>query len=790
LNLTGKNQTGEKNMSISKLKNQFYLLLIGIIFVTSYFFIKGGVIYFDDGFFPFNPYQMLDRELSLFNYPFFLGAPYNYTFNYIPFTLFSAFFITVLHLPYWIDEFLYISTIQAIGAIGTFRLITKLIAGKESESITLIGAFFGSLLFTFNFTKVITINEFYPVFISINFLPLLLSYITDLFRTKRYSVKLMLYISLISLVMASGYYESTFTLIIVIGILSFLFYCIFYSTLYWKDKIIKFSLVVLIISLTSVWVVPSLLFNTFAGFVIVPTSISKVSTLVVEMNYNHSLSLMSFITLDYELAGYSVLPLVLGSKIVYYIGLTIGLFFASQLFVFLPKKNEYKSTIKFFDALLFTLFVIGLIDWPSQLLLNPYFSGTVFTLTISWEFFIFQLWLSIIIGLSIPAFLTRNIKKKEINTILPIKNRGLKPKTILKMLGSSAKSFVPIAVIIILLLGYSIPIAVNQQMGSAQTTGFVLSTYHPSKSIIETGDFLSQHSKDGDVLVLPVIAGDYLINGSHSLWAVTTPLYTFTSSFLEYRDRAGANNTMTYPILTKFQTEPSGNIYNYLALFGIKYIIISKNLDTSNYIAQYNATINERLQNYFNSTARFSYVESLGNYTIFRLDQTNPIIYAGNAYDQNYLLSNNSTIGLFNTFVQGVMNYRNDSVFCGLNYNLTGITSKNVNITWKQTSLNSYTIDIKSRTSFALNFLEGYSKEWGNFKWELRVDGQGIDHKHYVSNLFANGWIMPSGNYTATIFLSYAATQNIVYVVSLSAPVFLLLYTGTTYIRRIVLKKI
>jgi len=775
---------------IGKLKNQFYLLLIGIIFVTSYFFLNRGVIYFDDGFFPFNPYQMLVSELSLFNYPFFLGAPYNYTFNYIPFTLFSAFFIKILYLPYWVDDFLYISIIQSIGALGTFRLIAKLIPGKDNNRATLIGAFFGSLLFTFNFTKVITINEFYPVFISINFLPLLLSYITDLFRTKRYSVRLILYISLISLVMASGYYESTFTLIIAIGILSFLVYCIFYSTLSSKEKIIKFSIVVFIISLASLWVVPSLLFNTFQGFAaVVPKSTSEVSTLVFEMNYTHSLSLMSFITLDYKFAGFSVLPLVLGSKIIYYIGLTIGLFFASQLFVFLPKKNEYKSTIKFFDALLFILFVIGLIDWPPQLLLNPYFSGTVFTLTLGWEFFIFQLWFSIIIGLSIPAFLRGNFKKEQINTILPRKKGGLKIKKILKMLGPPVKSYVPTAVIIILLLGYSTPIAAHQQMGVDQPIGFVSSTYHPSKSIIETGDFLSQVSNEGNVLVLPVIAGDYLITGSHSLWAVTTPLYTFTSSFLEYRDRAEANNTLTYPLMTKFQTEPSGNVSNYLSLFGIKYIILSKNLNTSNYIVHFNATNYERLQKYFNSTAGFSYVVSFGNYTIFKLDHTNPIIYAGNAYDQNYLLSNNSTLCLYNIFTQGKMNYRNDSIFYGLTRNVTGVTPENVNITWKQTSLNTYTIGVKSRIVFALNFLKGYSLSWGNFKWELKVDGLGIDDKHYVSNLFANGWIMPPGNYTATIFLSYAAAQNLAYIVSLSIPLFLFLYTGTIYITRIVFNK-
>ena len=775
-------------MWIAKLKNQFYLLLIAIICVTSYILLNRGVIYFDDGLFPFNPYLMLVRDLSLFNFPYFLGTPYYFTFNYLPFTLFSLFFINVLHLPYWIDDFLYISAIQSIGALGTFRLITKLIPDKDNDKITLMGAFFGALFFTYNFQELRTINEFYPVFISINFLPLLLSYIMDLFRTNGYSVKLLLYISLISVVMASGYFQATSTLIIAIGIFSFLIYCILNSTLPRKEKVIKFSLVIFIISLGSAWVIPALLFGTFQGFIIAPTSISGPSILMNEMNYFHNNALMSFTTLYYEMSDFLVLPRILGSRIVYYVGVTIGLFFASQLFIFLPKENVYKSAIKFFDSLLFIFFFIGLIDWPPQLLLNHYFAGTVFTLTIYWEFYIFQLWFSIVIGLSITAFLSRNNKKEHITATLPRYKKCLKIKNIQKIVISPLKRYIPAGIIIILLLGYSIPIAEYQQMGIDLPIGFVSSTYRPSESMIETGNFLSQVSNDGNVLVLPITIGEDVINGSHSLWAVNTPLFSFTSSFLEYRDRAFANNTLTYPILTKFQSNPSGNVSNYLSLFGIKYIILSKNTYTFNVPFPYNTSVYERLQKYFNSTAGFSYIVSFGNYTIFKLDQTNPIIYAGNAYDQNYLLSNNSTTCLYNIFTQGKLNYRNDSIFYGLTRNVTGVTPENVNITWKQTSLNTYTIDVKSRIVFALSFLKGYSLSWGNFKWELKVDGLGIDDKHYVSNLFANGWIMPPGNYTATIFLSYAAEQNIVYVVSLSTPVFLILYTGTTYIRRIVLK--
>ena len=212
---------------ISEKSNISYLLLIFIAYSSTYFLLNKGIILFDDGFFPFNPYYSLSNELSLFNYPYFLGAPYNYTYNYIPFTLFSLFIINILHLPYWVDDFLYISGLQAIGSIGTFRLIKSLAPYKKNSDFLLIGAFFGSLFFMFNFNKMITINEFYPIFISINLLPLLSSYILDFFKSPSIKLKPLLYISILSFIMASGYYEATFTLIIVIGISSFILFSLF-----------------------------------------------------------------------------------------------------------------------------------------------------------------------------------------------------------------------------------------------------------------------------------------------------------------------------------------------------------------------------------------------------------------------------------------------------------------------------------------------------------------------------------------------------------------------------------
>ena len=773
------------NMYISIKKGKLYLLLIIIAYCSTYFLLNRGIILFDDGFFPFNPYQSLLNELSLFNYPYFLGAPYNYTYNYIPFTLFTLFFVGVLHLPYWVDDFLYIGGLQSIGSIGTFRLIKKLPPSGNNSNFLSIGAFFGSLFFMFNFNKVITINEFYPIFISISLLPLLSSYILDFYKNSRLKFKALFYIGILSFIMASGYYEATFTMIIAIGVLSFILYSLLNFPGSMKEKLLKTLTIILIIALTSIWIIPSLLFNTFAGFYNAPSTLSGASVLMNELYYNHRISLLSLITFDYPAAGFSILPIILGKDLSYYLWATIALFFLTQLFLFLPRQNSFRNIIKYFDAFIFILFIVGIIDWPVQILLYHFVFGILFTLTISWEFWIFQLWFSIIMGLTITAFLSlqkgtqknSKLKRNQYN-ITKISQRNIKSLFI------SCKKWTPAILMCILISTYSIPIAGYQGM----STGYTTSSYHPSHAFVSTGKFLSEHSGQGNILEFPVIAGDYKTTGNHSIWTVSSPLSSFTSSFMDYRDRVGVNNTLTYPIFNKFQAHPNGNLSNYISLYGIKYIVISKNVNAS-FESDYNSSTYMALQDYFNSTKGYSFINSYGNYTIFSLNNTNPIIYASNAYVQNYFVRNNSTLMLYNAFIKNKLTPGNDSVFYGLKNNITNVNEKNVRINWNQTSLNSYDINIKSNISFALNFLKGYSTQWGSYHWLLKIDGEGIDHCHYVSNLFANGWILPKGNYSATIYLSYSELQTITYIVSFIPLIVLLIFPVAMYIKTIFPKK-
>ncbi len=763
----------------------WYILICAVAFVSTYYLINGGVIYFDDGFFPFSPYRMLLKELSLFNYPFFLGAPYNYTYNYIPFTAFSVFFVSFLHLPFWLDDFLYIYILQCLGSIGVYKLIKLLYPIGKSASV---GAFFGSVFFMLNFNKVNTINEFYPVFISISLLPLLAYYILQIYKTNGLKSRYLFYISLLSLTMASGYYESTFAFIISLGILSFIVYAFYAFHGSKKEKAMKSAIVIAILIFTSAWILPSLLFNTFAGFYNAPSSLSGASVLLSELNYNHGLALQSLITLDYLLAGYSIIPKILGTNLIYYLWGTMLLFFSTQLFIFLPKKYSVKKIIKYFDSLIIILFVLGIIDWPEQILLYHFVFGVLFSISISWAFWIFQLWFSLVIGLSVSALLEmRYSQKNSFDKGVKENNDRVHNINLRKSVFIVGK-WLPIFLICILVITYSAPISLYGQEGVQQNFGYVVSSYHPSQSLIDTGNFLSEHSGDGNVLELPIIAYDYAINSTNSFWAVTSPLYTFTNSYIEYRDRVNASNTLTYPILNNFQVSYSHNLSNYLSLFGIKYIVISKNEYTANFPMIYNLTVYEKFIRYFNDTPGYSFVSSFGNYTLFAINDTNPLIYASNAYNQTYFVSDNSTMMLYDAFANNTLIASHDSLFYGLNQNITNVSAQNVHLKWKQTSLNTYSVQVQSSTSFALNFLEGYCPQWGSYHWDLQVNGVGKDRQHFVSNLFANGWILPKGNYSATIYLSYSGTQNILYVVSF-LPVLTIILLSTVWYFRINIQK-
>ena len=77
----------------------------------------------------------------------------------------------------------------------------------------------------------------------------------------------------------------------------------------------------------------------------------------------------------------------------------------------------------------------------------------------------------------------------------------------------------------------------------------------------------------------------------------------------------------------------------------------------------------------------------------------------------------------------------------------------------------------------------GYSLSWGSYHWILKINGKNMKENQYVANLFANGWVLPKGNYTADICLSYANEQNITYIVSFAPGVVLILIPAITFIR-------
>jgi len=749
-----------------------YILIVTVSFVTTYFFLKKSILLFDDGFFPFNPLLTLKRDLSLFNYPFLLGGAYFYTYNYIPFTLLSIVLINILHLPFWVDDYLYISILQAVGSIGITRLLYKLNREKNiKDKYVIIGLFLPSLFFMFNFIKVVAINEFYPFLISFELTPLFISSIGDLFFSAKVQIKHIIFLYLLMLLISPGLYEATLAAIFLATVSVFVIYYFIFVQLETKNKLIRLAILVFIILLSVAWILPALIYNTQLGFSSAPATTNGSSSLLYELNFNRHITLFSLFTFYYWPTIFhtnsfgSELSYVLKSANEIYFYITIFTFACSQLFIMF-RKGPHVTKIVFFDLVIFALTSTYLVNWPTYFLLNHYIFGLIFSFSISWEYYLLQIIFSVIFGLTILSFgreTNSYSSKNKPNTNLHFPQRT---KTSLNLIG--------VSLIILALSLYCLPIAAFPGYVASIGTEIFTSTWRPSSAFLKVGQLLSADSGKGNVLILPIlIGGASSISNTTRYLVVNQPFFTFTDSYIEYRDRAGATNLLTYPIIQEFPNNDK-NFINYLRLFGISIVIIDLNTSANGYYIigspeapPFNFT---GMEEYFNTTPGSTFIAKYDNYILYAINKTNPLIYASNGYSQKEIDPSNSTLVLYRIYTQPLLNYSNDSLISSVDTNVTGVNSSDVRISWKQLWPDKYDITINAKHPFYLNFLKGYSG-----MWVMIINNSQINKMHYVSNLFANAWYMPSGNYSAIIYFQPLFRQYLAYFVSFFPIVVLLI---------------
>ena len=161
--------------SIVELSIYLSFLIVTLIFVQR--LLDGGVLYFDDGFFPFNPQLSFIQNISSWDSPFFPGGSYFGNFYYIPLIV-AIWFFRDLGLTFSESESFYLAINLFTGAVGTYLLSKYIfrhyVIKQESNSLyALAGPAAASFYYIFNYQQMTYYGgEFYQGFILINFTPL------------------------------------------------------------------------------------------------------------------------------------------------------------------------------------------------------------------------------------------------------------------------------------------------------------------------------------------------------------------------------------------------------------------------------------------------------------------------------------------------------------------------------------------------------------------------------------------------------------------------------------------
>ena len=166
-----------KKVSVIKLLYYLIPLFLDAALLSTY--LQGGIIYWLDSNFPFNPIIWLNKIfLDYWNYPFFPGAPIAYSQDSLFIGLFVYLFYDIFHLSLYISEFLYLLIFLYLSQIGFIKLldIIEKIFDKKNDKYTYIGALAGGFLYTWGFyaysPPILGVN--YPFFVFYSLFPLFL----------------------------------------------------------------------------------------------------------------------------------------------------------------------------------------------------------------------------------------------------------------------------------------------------------------------------------------------------------------------------------------------------------------------------------------------------------------------------------------------------------------------------------------------------------------------------------------------------------------------------------------
>ena len=728
-----------KKVSVIKLLYYLIPLFLDAALLSTY--LQGGIIYWLDSNFPFNPIIWFNKIfLDYWNDPFFPGAPNAYSQDSLFIGLFIYLFYNIFHLSLYISEFLYLLIFLYLSQIGFIKLlgIIEKIFDKKIDKYTYIGALAGGFLYTWGFyaysPPILGVN--YPFFVFYSLFPLFLYFsIKYVFIDKDYIT-----FSLFSiyLILFSGTQFAAFTFLL-------------------------WAIVIYVLIMFSLW------------------KLSKKGTLVKLMSRNAIIFLFSIVagleqlyqTINASIGAYNVgthqkflgKPIVISETLStyesYHIQTVFSLFsnynfvgllvFVSLVaFVFGIKKDKIS---KFLLSILFLfIFVGGLLTGIINVI--PLYSlsstpigfaaiGLMYSIQFIFSGFVLSFTSSLIFSYVIPWAIS--------------------------FINSNYKKILAIIVILLILLSYIYSFRIGEYHAGFRAFNLPVNAtniFYPPSELVNTGNYLSSHAAYYNILEFPqqYASGMYDDNGTKAVWYTIYPLSDYMYGTVI---KSPAVNVV-YPLYKYFPSCNFKNITNYFVLLGAKYIVLNKQEYPGpgvplGYAGGYP----------WNYTKFIDALSKVPNITLL-MENKYYNVYAINLnvtllYPSEGLAENLSYDQLFFLYSNNTLKAQTQSVIYGLGaINITNISDvhiKIVNSYWNEV----YEIQVNASKPFYLVFDEGYSQ-----LWKVIIHGA-INTHHYIANGYANAWLMPAGKYEAVLKLSIVSTVHLLYIITFSGLIILTL---------------
>ncbi|MEM3828509.1 MAG: hypothetical protein QXP36_04780, partial [Conexivisphaerales archaeon] len=622
----------------------FFLIIVSLFAIKT---LNGGVLYFDDGFFPFNPQLSFIQNISSWNSPFFPGGSYYGNFYYIPFIV-SIWFFTDLGLSFSTSDALYLLINLFAGAVGIYMLskfitLNYILKNKTEFPSFFVGPILASIYYIFNYEQMTYYGgEFYQGFILINLTPLFIYLVLKYLSTEsRYGIwnRYLPAVSITALVLSGGLNGAdavgtdVFWFFVIIAV-TLIFFRFLDNGIVERGHFYIKSFAILVITVLSIaWVIQAVLFGSVQAYSYATTTSYQGKIIITEAGLNPLLNLKDLLSSGYYVVNSSFG--IAGPNRMWYAPeefIRLHPYFA--FFTFIPvilsftyvpflRKGWLKRknlTVILFSTFVFYLFTVFIVSKNYLLIPNNLITdGINFSLGPLYSLYPFVIMTAICLAFSVTilqisiskhyskGYQTHFLEDREIHhlgvhaskkKIRPyeykvhrqqIKNQG--KRTIYLHNPRNEVNWSIMFIISILVLLFVLPIANNPLENWQYDNKVPISgSFQVNKDFNEVGNFLSAASPYGNVLYLPITVSPNADQQARSSFMIVSPPFSpyFDGESIN-EDPGPVSTTFAYPLLKNFPSEQMQNITNYLDLLGINYIVVN----TAEYPTWVSAPVNE-----------------------------------------------------------------------------------------------------------------------------------------------------------------------------------------------------